>query len=76
MDFFTGGSVFMDYGFIISMDSLFDGTRCREFIGKQVMQCYFSESVTMKKQIHLHLGWPEGEYIFSNFFLVLGELFL
>ncbi len=29
----------------------------------------------MKKQTHLHLGRPEGEYIFSKFSL-LGELFL
>ncbi len=24
----------------------------------------FSKSVLMQKQTHLHLGWPEGEYIF------------
>ncbi len=35
----------------------------------------FSKSVLMKKQSHLHLGWPEGEYIFSTFSF-LGELFL
>ncbi len=27
----------------------------------------FSKSVLMKKQTHLHLGWPEGEYIFRKF---------
>ncbi len=25
----------------------------------------FSTSVHMKKQTHLHLGWPESEYIFT-----------
>ncbi len=33
----------------------------------------FPKSVLMKKQTHLHLGWPEGEY--SNFSF-LGELLL
>ncbi len=28
---------------------------------------HFSKSVPMKKQTHLHLAWPEVEYIFSNF---------
>ncbi len=36
---------------------------CRGSIGEQVM-LHFSKSVLMKKQIHLHLGWPQGEYIF------------
>ncbi len=35
----------------------------RRSIGEQVMQCYISPNL-MKKQTHLHLGWPEGEYIF------------
>ncbi len=35
----------------------------------------FSKPVQMNKQTHLHLGWPEGEYIFSQFWM-LGELFL
>ncbi len=34
----------------------------------------FSKSDVMKKQTHLHLGWPEGESIFSKFSF-LGELF-
>ncbi len=29
--------------------------------------CNFSKSAPKKKQTHLHLGWPEGESIFSNF---------
>ncbi len=35
----------------------------------------FSKSVLMKKQTHLHLGSPDGEYIFSQLSF-LGELFL
>ncbi len=35
----------------------------------------FSKSVLKKKQIHLHLGWPEREYIFSKL-KFLDELFL
>ncbi len=27
---------------------------------------HFSKSIVMKKLTHLHLGWPEGEYIFSK----------
>ncbi len=30
----------------------------------------------MNKQTHLHLGWPEGEYIFSLFKLIRCYLFL
>ncbi len=29
----------------------------------------FSKSVSMKKQTHLHLGWPEGEYFFLQVFI-------
>lgn len=25
------------------------------------------KSISMKKQTHLHTGWPEGEYIISTF---------
>ncbi len=47
---------------------------CRGSIAEQVMQCYISPNL-MKKQTHLHLGWPEGEDIFSQF-KFLDELFL
>ncbi len=33
---------------------------CRGFIAETLMQCYISPNL-MKKQTHLHLGWPEGE---------------
>ncbi len=39
---------------------------CRGSIGEQVI-LHFSKSVLMKKQIHLHLGWHQGEYIFVNY---------
>ncbi len=39
---------------------------CQGSIGEQV-SLIFSKSFLMKKQTYLHLGWPEGEYIFSNF---------
>ncbi len=39
---------------------------CRGSIGEQVI-LHFSKSVLMKKQINLHLGWPQGEYIFVNY---------
>ncbi len=35
----------------------------------------FSKSLLMMKQTHLHIGWPETEYISSKFSF-LGELFL
>ncbi len=38
---------------------------CRGSIGEQVMECYISPNL-MKKQTHLHLGWPDGECIFSK----------
>ncbi len=47
---------------------------CRRSIGEQVM-LNFSKSVLIKKQTHLHLGCPEGEYIFNKL-KYLGELFL
>ncbi len=37
---------------------------CRASIAETLMQCYISPNL-MKKQTHLHLGWPEGEHIFS-----------
>ncbi len=36
---------------------------CRGSTAEQVMQCYISPNL-MKKQTHLHLGWPEGESMF------------
>ncbi len=38
---------------------------CRASIAEQIMQFYISPNL-MKKQTHLHLGWPEGEDIFSK----------
>ncbi len=37
---------------------------CRASIAETVMQCYISPNL-MKKQTHLHLGWPEDERIFN-----------
>ncbi len=48
--------------------------QCRESIVETVMQCYISPNL-MKKQTHLHLGCPEGEYMFIKWSF-LGELFL
>ncbi len=39
---------------------------CRGSTGEQVMECYISPHL-LQKQTHLHLGWPEGEDIFSKF---------
>ncbi len=47
---------------------------CRASIAETLMQRHISTNL-MKKQTHLHPGWPEGEDIFSTFSL-LGELFL
>ncbi len=54
---------------------------CRGYIGEQVMLnlLNLSKSVQMKKLIHLHLGWFEGEHIFNKsfrFYIFFGELFL
>ncbi len=38
---------------------------CRGSTAEQVTQCYISPNL-MKKQTHLHLGWSEGEHIFSK----------
>ncbi len=46
---------------------------CRASIGKKVMKCYISPNL-MKKQTHLHLGWPESMNVFR--FLFVGELLL
>ncbi len=35
---------------------------CRAFINETLMRCYISPNL-MKKQIHLYLGWPEGEQV-------------
>ncbi len=106
MNFFTGGSVNMDYEltpltqlrwicffetwmfllhkilidglescgllvdycdvFISCLDSHSDGTHSLQSIHwwANYIMLHFSESFLMKKQTHLHLSWPEGEYIF------------
>ncbi len=50
---------------------------CRASIDETLMQWHTSPNL-MKKQTHLHLGWPEGEHIFikKTFFthLTLTEL--
>uniref|UniRef100_A0A672KBX5 CDK5 regulatory subunit associated protein 3 n=1 Tax=Sinocyclocheilus grahami TaxID=75366 RepID=A0A672KBX5_SINGR len=33
----------------------------------------FSKPVSMKKQTHLHLRWPEGKYIFSKFSFLINQ---
>ncbi len=63
--------------FISCLHSHSDGTHSLQRIHwwESDMMVNFSKSVLMKRQNHLHLGWPEGESIFSRF-LLLGELFL
>ncbi len=80
MDLFTGGTIIMDYRlifwtglhveycdvFISCLDSHSDGTHSLQMIhcwASDVVQ-NFSKSGLTKKQTHLHLGWPESEYIF------------
>jgi len=46
---------------------------CRASIGESDVMLNFSKYVLMKKQTHLHLGWPEDECI-SSTFSFLGEL--
>ncbi len=41
---------------------------CRGSIGEKVMECYISPNL-MKKQTHLHLGWPEGVCTFQQIFI-------
>ncbi len=59
--------------FISCLDILMAPIHCRR---SSDLMLHFSKSVNpMKKQIHLHLEWPKGEYIFSKLSF-LGELFL
>ncbi len=52
---------------ISCLDSHSDGTHSLQMnTASDVMQ-HFSKSVLLKKQTHLHLGWPEAEHIFSIF---------
>ncbi len=39
---------------------------CRGCWASDIM-LHFSKSVLMKKQTHLHLGWPQKEYILVNY---------
>ncbi len=48
-------------------------TREDPLLSKWCKHLSFSKFFSMKKQTHLHLGWPKGEYIFSKF-LFLGKL--
>ncbi len=59
----------MDYcDVFICLDSHSDGTHSLQRIHWWVsdVMLHFSKSVLMKKQTHLHLRWPEGEYISAN----------
>ncbi len=59
--------------FISCLDSHSDGTHSlqRMHWSASDVMLNFSKSVLMKKQTHLHLEWPEGEYIVIKFsFLV------
>ncbi len=60
----------MNYGdvFISCLYSHSDGTHSLQRIHwcSNNVKLNFSKSVPVKKQTHLHLGWPEDEYIFSN----------
>ncbi len=63
--------------FISCLDSHFDGTHSMQRIhwwASDVM-LHFSKSAHMKKQTHLHLGWPKGETFFRKFSF-LAERFL
>ncbi len=61
---------------ISCLDSHSDGTHSLQRIHcvSKWWNATFSKSALLKKQTHLHLGWPEGEYIFSKFSF-LGELY-
>ncbi len=75
--------------FISCLDSHSDGTHSLQRIhwwASDVM-LHFSKSGPMKKQTHLHLGWPEGEYIYilgwntplkfiNNLYLLCGTTFM
>ncbi len=67
----------MDYCdvFISCLDSHSDGTHSLQWTHWWASDVilHFSEQVPMKKQTHLHLGWPAREYIFSKF-AFLGEI--
>ncbi len=54
---------------ICCLDSHSDGTHSlqRTHWWASDIRLNFSKSVLMKKKTHLHLGWPENEYIFSKF---------
>ncbi len=58
--------------FISCLDSHSDGThslhRIHWWTSDVVLN--FSKSVPMRKQTDLHLGWPESEYILSDFLCV------
>ncbi len=57
--------------FISCLDSHSDGThslqRMHWWASDGIL--HFFKSVSMNKQTYLHLGWPEGEYIFQHIFI-------
>ncbi len=67
---FLGGVDYCDV-FISCLDSHSEGTHSLQRIywwASDVM-LHFSKSVATKKQTHLHLRWPEGEYSFIEMVL-------
>ncbi len=73
MDFITGGSIIVDYGFLVVMFVSAVWTLTLTYSLQMINLCKScSVKTSMKKQT---LGWPKGEYIFSKF-PFLGELYL
>ncbi len=64
------------YVFISCSDSHSGGTHSLQWIHwwANYVMLNFSKSVPMKKQTHLHLGWPEGKFI-ANFHFWVKYLF-
>ncbi len=63
---------FVDYWdvfFINCLDSHSNGTHSPQMIHwwESDAMLNFYKSVLLKKQAHLNLGWPEGEYIWTYF---------
>ncbi len=67
----------MDYCdvFISCLDSCSDGTHSLQSIHCLTSDVVINNFKSDEKQTHLHLGWPDGEHIFSKLSF-LGELSL
>ncbi len=93
-DFFTGGSIIMDYRFVFWLEVKTEVLKLKQLMGDLfltntqlfasrdiswwtkvvwIIAFFFFKLFRWEKKTLLNLGLPEGEYIFSKFFILVEQ---